>query len=167
MSLQNAHNLYQQTQTKLKVHPVKLVHMLFSRVLIHLARAEEAVLENKPRVRGENLGKSIAIIAELNASINPEDKSEAAEFLRGLYEAILRELPKVSVTKDVRTIRQAYAYFAKLKEIWEQEAMPVLEKLKDQKPPGEEDEKQLVSPLQPQGYDDSEKLSGQGISLSA
>lgn len=114
---------YRTTEKQAEISPVKLIHMLYERVLVHLELAEEGIREQTPKKRGENLGKAIAIITELQASIKSEDHSEAAQFLRGLYGAILMELPKVSVSQDVKVLRQARAYLERLKEVWEETAM--------------------------------------------
>ncbi|MCX5876786.1 MAG: flagellar export chaperone FliS [Deltaproteobacteria bacterium] len=114
---------YRTTEKQAEIQPVKLIHMLYERVLVHLELAEEGIREQTPKKRGENLGKAIAIITELQASIKSEDHSEAAQFLRGLYGAILVELPRVSVTQDVKMLRQARTYLERLKRIWEETAM--------------------------------------------
>lgn len=114
---------YRTTEKQAEIQPVKLIHMLYERVLVHLELAEEGIREKAPKKRGENLGKAIAIITELQASIKSEDHSEAAEFLRNLYGAILVELPRVSVSQDVKILRQACSYLERLKEIWEETAM--------------------------------------------
>jgi len=116
-------NAYRTTEKQAEIQPAKLIHMLYERVLVHLELAEEGIREQTPRKRGENLGKAIAIITELQASIKSEDHSEAAQFLRGLYGAILVELPKVSVSQDVKVLRQACIYLERLKGIWEETAM--------------------------------------------
>ncbi len=116
-------NAYQKSECEAKIHPVKLIHMLYERGVAHLQKAEEALLVKDAKVRGENLGKVIAIITELNASIKEDDEGEAAQFLRGLYSAILIELPKVSVSGDVEKIRKAIGYLQGLKELWEKTAM--------------------------------------------
>lgn len=116
-------NAYRKSSKQASIHPVKLIHMMYERVLTHLEHAEAGVKESDPKKRGENLGKAIAIIAELNASIKHDDESEAARFLRGLYNSILMELPKVSVSGDIRILRQAHQYIAELKKIWEETAM--------------------------------------------
>lgn len=116
-------NAYRQTEAQAKIHPVKLIHMMYERTLVHLEKAREGCKKNDPRLRGENLGKSIAIITELNASVKEDDNSEAASFLRGLYGAILTELPKASVSGDGQIVKQAYAYIQRLKDIWEDTAM--------------------------------------------
>ena len=114
---------YRTTEKQAEIQPVKLIHMLYERVLVHLELAEEGIREQTPKKRGENLGKAIAIISELQASIKSEDHSEAALFLRGLYGTILVELPKVSVTQDAKVLRQASSYLKQLKKIWEETAM--------------------------------------------
>jgi len=114
---------YRNTEKQTEIHPVKLIHMLYERVLTHLEEAEIGIKENNPKKRGENLSKSIAIVTELNASLKSEDESDAARFLRGLYTAILVELPKVSLSGDIQILRQSARYMKQLKEVWEQTAM--------------------------------------------
>ena len=123
MTSVQARNIYRQTEKLATIHPVKLVHLMYERVLVHLDLVLEALTEDDPVKRGENLGRAIAIVTELNASIRKEDASEAAEFLRGLYTAILVELPKVAVNNDREIVERARRYLARLKEIWEQTAM--------------------------------------------
>jgi flagellar protein FliS len=120
---QKALDAYRTTEKQAEIQPVKLIHMLYERALVHLELAEEGIREQAPKKRGENLGKAIAIITELLASIKSEDHSEAARFLRGLYGAILLELPRVSVSQDVKILRQATTYLERLKQIWEETAM--------------------------------------------
>ena len=119
-----ARDAYRKSDTQGKnIPPAKLIHLLYERVLKHLRLAGEGLDEQNPQKRGENLGKAIAIVAELNASVDMEKGGEAAVFLRGLYEAILVELPKVSVSNDLEVIERASRYLQKLKDIWEQTAM--------------------------------------------
>ncbi|HCC54799.1 MAG TPA: flagellar export chaperone FliS [Desulfobulbaceae bacterium] len=120
---QKALDVYRTAEKQAAIQPVKLIHMLYERVLVHLELAEEGIRGNSPKKRGENLGKAIAIITELQASIKSDDHSEAAQFLRGLYGAILVELPRVSVSQDMKVLRQARTYLERLKGIWEETAM--------------------------------------------
>ena len=117
-----AENAYQQTVMQTKIHPVELIHMLYERVLVHLELAEAAILKDQPLNRGEHLSKAIAIVTELYVSVKP-DESEASQFLLGLYEAILAELPKVGTSKDVEVLRRSHRYLKQLKEVWEDVAM--------------------------------------------
>ncbi len=96
---------------------------MYERALTHLEMTGVGIAGKDPKIRGENLGKAIAIIAELNASVKEDDTSEAALFLRGLYSAILVELPKAAIADDAKIVQQTISYIKRLKEIWEQTAM--------------------------------------------
>ena len=123
MNSAQAHLAYQQSEGQAKIHPVKLIYLMYERTLVHLLRAEEGILEKNPKKRGENLGKAIAIITELNASVKDDDDSESARFLKGLYGAILTELPKTALADGPEILRQSRRYIQRLKEIWEQTAL--------------------------------------------
>lgn len=103
--------------------PEQLILMLYKGALFKLQLVKQGIEENNIQKRGENLSKVIAIVAELNASINPDMTDESTNFLRGLYSAILVELPKVSITNDIKIINQTERYISKLKEIWENDVM--------------------------------------------
>lgn len=123
MTSAQAQMAYRQSEGQAKIHPVKLIYLMYERTLVHLFEAEEGIREKNPKKRGENLGKAIAIIAELNASVKEDDNSESARFLRGLYSAILTELPKTAVSNDLEILQQSRRYIQRLKEIWEQTAL--------------------------------------------
>ena len=123
MVSKQASDAYFQAQASAKIHPVKLVHMMYERLLFNLTCACEGIEENDVKKRGESLSKAIAIITELNCSLRPGDESAPALFLRGMYEVMLVELGKVAVSKDVAVIRQAHRYVSRLKKIWEETAM--------------------------------------------
>ncbi len=103
--------------------PEKLIHLLYKGALQHLTFAREGIIEKSPKKRGEHLSKVIAIVSELNASIDPKMNDDSTRFLRGLYTSILMELPKISLTNDVKTIDLAYTYIEKLNEIWETQVL--------------------------------------------
>lgn len=123
MVQQQASKAYFHAQASVKISPIKLIHMLYERLLIHLDSAAEGLEENDLKKRGEHLSKAIAIITELNCSIRVEDMSEPAQFLRGMYEAMLVALGTVPVVKDVEVVRLASRYVQRLKSIWEETAM--------------------------------------------
>jgi len=103
--------------------PEKLIHLLYKGALQNLTSVREGIVEKNPKKRGEHLSKVIAIVSELNASIDPTMNDESTRFLRGLYTSILTELPKVSLTNEVKTIDLAYSYLEKLNEIWENQVL--------------------------------------------
>lgn len=123
MNSAKVRSAYRKSESQAQIHPVKLIHLLYERVLVHLELAEQGIAAHDIKARGENLSKAIAIISELNASIKDADDTEAAGFLRSLYSAILIELPKVSLSNDIEIIRRSSRYLHRLLEIWESTAM--------------------------------------------
>lgn len=105
------------------MEPEQLILILFKGALERIRLTGEGIEENNIKKRGENLSKAIAIISELNSSINTTMNDESTQFLRGLYNAILAELPKVSITNDKTILLRTHAYISKLKEIWENDVM--------------------------------------------
>lgn len=103
--------------------PEQLILMLYKGALDHIKKTKTGIAEKDIKKRGEHLSKTIAIITELLASVDPTMKDESTQFLRGLYKAILAELPRVSLTNDVEILNQTEVYITELKKIWEQDAM--------------------------------------------
>lgn len=161
-----ARSAYKRSESEAGIHPVKLIHIMYERVITHLELAGEGVRDNDPRKRGENLGKAIAIISELNVSISKNDETEAAGFLRGLYGAILTELPKVSLSQDIKILKQAHMYISRLKEIWEETAMRENGLLGESR----EESREAIRPVPPSGggYEPqvTVKSASNGVSVS-
>ncbi len=119
---------YQQVHNYLSNHyegldPEQLILLLFKGALSRLKSTREGIIEKDVKKRGENLSKTIAIISELNASVDPEMNDESTVFLRGLYAAILTELPKISLNNDIKILNRTEAYIEELKKIWEKDVI--------------------------------------------
>ena len=119
---------YQQVHTYLNNHyegmdPEQLILLLFNGALTRMKLAREGIEEGDIQKKGENLSKTIAIISELNASVDPTMTDESTRFLRGIYTAILTELPKVTLNNDLKILDRANGYISRLKQIWETEVM--------------------------------------------
>lgn len=122
MAISNQHNAYLNNHYE-GMSPNQLILLLYQGALKNLRLAREGILEENPKKRGEHMSKAIAIVSELNASLNSEMKDDLTEFLRGLYGSILVELPKVSLNNDIKILDTTAAYITKLKEIWEKDVM--------------------------------------------
>ena len=124
MVSERARNMYLNTHYD-GMDPKKLILMLYDGALKHIRLVKEGILENDIRKRGESLGKVIAIVSELNSSLDPNVKDESIDFLRGLYESILKELPRVSITNDLKTVDLTNRYISKLRDIWATQVMGI------------------------------------------
>ncbi len=131
MAAGTAINAYQNSYYE-GMDPKNLILMLYNGALKHLQLTKEGIIEKDIQKRGENLGRTIAIISELNASLDPNIKDEAIEFLRGLYNAMLLELPRVSITNDLKTIELSNAYIEGLRDIWKVNVMGIADKKSNQ-----------------------------------
>ncbi len=110
-------NSYRRNSVTTLEDPQKIVKLLFEGAIKELGLVKTYF--DEPRKRGQHLGKAIAIVGELQAGVNLEKGGEAAEFLYGLYGAMIRELSKVSgQEKDLETIERSIRYLAELKKIW-------------------------------------------------
>ena len=119
----NALNSYQENQIYEGIDPRKLILMLYDGALLRIAKAKQGVIEKNCQKRGENLGKAIAIINELNASLDKNNETEEIKFLQGLYNAILAELPKASFANDTKILDRAFSYIKNLKKVWKETVM--------------------------------------------
>ena len=115
---------YQKAQVYDEIDPKKLILMLYEGAIKRIKLSQKGIKENNPQLRGENLGKAIAIVSELNACLDTRDQSEEILFLRGLYSAMLVELPKVSINNDIQVLERAERYLLELKKIWVTTVMP-------------------------------------------
>jgi flagellar protein FliS len=118
-----AYNRYRNSQVYDGMDPKELILLLYNEALKRLTLAKKGLMQGNSRVRGEHLGRAIAIIAELHTCLDSNADAEEIRFLRGLYQAILLELPKVNLTNDVQTLDTAFAYIAKLRDIWQDHVM--------------------------------------------
>ncbi len=123
MVYNNALNSYQKVQVSSEIDPLKLILMLYEGAIKRINMAKEGVKRKDPKLRGENTGKAIAIISELNASLNNDNMTEEIIFLRNLYITMMHELAKVSITNDIETLERANRYLMELKRIWETSVM--------------------------------------------
>ncbi len=148
----SGYNTYQNSQVYEGMEPRRLILMLYEGALKHIRLTKEGIQENDVKKRGEHLGRVVSIVSGLNACLDSKIEDESIEFLRGLYNAILVELPKVSITNDVKTLDTAFSYLTRLKEIWEKDVMGNENKEEASKEVSEKkDEKALPKP-QPISY---------------
>lgn len=124
----NKMSAYRTTEVSTVTDPKKLIQMLYDGALRFLEKARVGTEQRDARLRGENLGKAIDIITELNASLDVEKGGETAEYLRSLYLYMIVELPKANVTHDTAIIIRSMNYIRELKRLWEERVMGLSDK---------------------------------------
>ncbi len=118
-----AHQAYLTAKVHQEVDPKRLILLLYEEALKQICLTTEGIQENNSRKRGEHLSRVIAIVSLLYSSLDTKVQDDSIVFLRGLYQAMLVELAKVSITHDLSTLNLAFRYLQRLKEIWEREVM--------------------------------------------
>jgi flagellar protein FliS len=118
----------QQVNAYLNAHydgmsPEQLILMLYNGALSRLKLVKDGINEGDMKKKGENLSKVIAIVSELHACVDSTMEDESTQFLIGLYQSILNELPKVTISNDLKTVDMTIEYIAELKRIWETSVM--------------------------------------------
>jgi flagellar protein FliS len=134
--------------------------LLFNGALNRMKLAREGIEAGDIQKKGENLSKAIAIISELNASVDSTITDESTRFLRGIYTAILTELPKVTLNNDLKTLDRANLYISRLKQIWETDVMA-----KKQASPTETVKNTVPKRSFQPGYQDRPNTTFQAISV--
>jgi flagellar secretion chaperone FliS len=101
----------------LSATPVRLLTMLYDRLLLDLNRAETAQISQTWPVASENLLHAQAIIAELTSSLKV-DAWDGGPGLFGLYTYVSNALVAANVRRDVERTRECIALLDPLRTAW-------------------------------------------------
>jgi len=105
----------------LSASPVRLLTMLYDRLLLDLGRAEAAqAAENWP-VASENLLHAQAIVSELSSTLNV-DAWDGGEGLMALYTYVSTALINANIYRDVERTRESIAILEPLRQTWHEAA---------------------------------------------
>jgi flagellar protein FliS len=106
--------------------PARLVQIAFEGILSHLATARGAmgrITHDRPldevRVKVSAMGKAIALIGQLDATLDMERGGEVAVNLRALYEYMLKRLTLANATNDSAIVAEVAALVAEIKSGWD------------------------------------------------
>ena len=101
----------------LSATPVRLLTMLYDRLLLDLNRAETAQVSQDWQVASENLLHAQAIIAELTSSLKV-DAWDGGQGLLGLYTYVSNALIAANVRRDVERTRECITLLEPLRTAW-------------------------------------------------
>jgi flagellar protein FliS len=107
--------------------PTRLVQIMFEHILSYLATASgcmQRIKDNRPVndviAKGNAMSKAIALIGQLNGTLDMERGGQIAENLRALYEYMLIRLTLANATNDTSLIAEVSGLVAKIKSGWDQ-----------------------------------------------
>jgi len=105
----------------LQATPVRLLTMLYDRLMLDLGRAEAAQLAANWPVATENLLHAQAIVSELASSLNV-DVWDGGEGLLALYNYATNALVAANIHRDVERTRESIALLEPLRQSWHEAA---------------------------------------------
>ncbi len=92
--------------------------MLYDGAIRFLDQASEAMGSGDYAVKIKNIDKTLAIIAELNATLDHEIGGEIAANLASLYDFMMREIPRANARNDAAILVPVISILRELREAW-------------------------------------------------
>ncbi len=105
----------------LSATPVRLLTMLYDRLLLDLNRAEAAQLRQDWQVASDNLVHAQAIVSELSTSLNI-DAWDGGEGLFALYTYVSTAMMGANTNRDPARTRECIALLEPLRQTWHEAA---------------------------------------------
>jgi flagellar protein FliS len=100
--------------------PLELVVLLYDGALRHLVAARDALHRNDLVARREAVSKTLAIVTELQSTLNLEEGGAVAASLDGLYTYMMGQLVDTRARKDTATIDEVERLLRSLRDAWAQ-----------------------------------------------
>lgn len=98
--------------------PERIVLALYDGALASMDRARAAIAEEDKKTLGEQLSKAMAIIGELQASLDKERGGEISERLDALYGYVIRGLLEANVQCDSDRIVEMHGHINTVRDGW-------------------------------------------------
>ncbi len=122
-AMARAAGVYQQTHVRSR-SPVELVTMLYDGLLRFLGEAREAIGQNDLVRKREKMSRAMAILAELQNTLNMGEGGEIASSLDALYSYVNGRLLDANMHHTTDGIDEAVRLLTPIRDAWSQLAMP-------------------------------------------
>jgi flagellar protein FliS len=99
--------------------PHQLISIIFKHILANVAVAKGAISRKEIENKSKSLGKSIALIGELQDSIDMENGGEISQMLFDLYQYILSCISEANLNNDIDKLDEVIALIIPIKEGWD------------------------------------------------
>jgi flagellar secretion chaperone FliS len=110
-------NSYRQTEIQSR-SPLELVVMLYDGALRFTADAREAMVRRDIRARQQHLSRALAIVSELQSTLDMDTGGEVAVRLDKLYGFVRDRLMDASAKQDLQPLDEARRVLSTLREGW-------------------------------------------------
>ena len=98
--------------------PAEIVARLYQALNQCLVATRQAIVDSDVKVQGEQCGRALAIITELQAGLNMDEGGEIAENLSSLYSYLVQEITRGNVGNKPDLIDNAIRTVEPLTEAW-------------------------------------------------
>lgn len=99
--------------------PGTILLLLYQGAIDFLRQAKNGLEKKDMAEKGQNISRALAIIGELQASLNFEVGGEVAHNLDNLYLFMTNHVTKANLSNDAQLLEETIALLATLKEGWE------------------------------------------------
>lgn len=98
--------------------PHQLIVMLFDGALERIAIAKGAIERNDIEEKGNKIGRVIAIVDGLRASLDKDNGGEIAENLDNLYDYLQRRLLEANLNNDLGILAEVAGLLKEIRTAW-------------------------------------------------
>lgn len=116
-------NAYRTTEIESRT-PLELVVLLYDGALRFLAVTREAIVRRDIRARRDALSRVLAIISELQSTLDLDRGGTVATALDGLYDYMTRRLMEAAAQNDTAPIDEVRGLLETLRDGWQTIAAP-------------------------------------------
>jgi flagellar protein FliS len=110
-------NQYLQTQVQSRT-PLELIVMLYDGAIRFIGEARDGIVQRDIARRGRAISRAMAIISELQSSLDMEKGGDIAVSLDSLYVYVRDRLVDASIKQDVKPLDDATRVLKNLREGW-------------------------------------------------
>jgi flagellar secretion chaperone FliS len=116
--MQRGLNAYRQTEVQSRT-PLELVVMLYDGALRYILAAKIAIAQRDIRARKEAVGKLLAVVAELQNTLDVERGGEIASTLDELYAYMIRRIMDAVSTNNAAPLTEVEHLITTIREGWQ------------------------------------------------
>lgn len=116
-ALARAANVYQQTHVQSR-SPLELVVMLYDGALRFVGEAQSALERKDLTAKREAISRTLAIVSELQSTLNMEEGGDIARSLDALYAYASSRLLEANMQNDPARLEELARLFGTLRDAW-------------------------------------------------
>jgi len=110
---------YQQTQVQCGT-PVELVVKLYDAAVTNMVKARDSLARGDLRGKRDAVSRTLAVLSELQATLDMKRGGEIAQSLDGLYTYIAGRVVDFNATRNAASLEEAHRLMSTLREGWQQ-----------------------------------------------